>query len=260
MYEPYAVLVRTCLRDKDTRAVHVAPGPITARAAGGLGLTPQEGTEMINKRSLARRALGLTKALAGEPGAIRGRRLGKTALKSALVLAAFGTGALSVAPAASARTVAQLDNSSVIAAAGTDGGVNFFRQTVGTALWHPEQVAPTGTTSLTPAVAQVGSSSVVTVAGPRNSLDFFWQAIGTTPWHEEQVAGPGTTFSTPSVAQVGRSSVITAEGPAHSLDFYWQTIGTTPVAPRASGPKQQRGFRAVGCSSGELDRHCQRRP
>ena len=40
-----------------------------------------------------------------------------------------------------AASVAQVGNSTVIAALGTDGSLTFYWQTIGSALWNPEQVA-----------------------------------------------------------------------------------------------------------------------
>jgi hypothetical protein len=89
--------------------------------------------------------------------------------------------------------VAQVGNSSVIAAAGPLGSLKFYWQTIGAVPWHPELVAGPGSTFSAPSVAQVGISSVIAAKGPANSLRFYWQFIGTVPWHPELVAGPGTT-------------------------------------------------------------------
>jgi hypothetical protein len=42
-------------------------------------------------------------------------------------------------------SVAQVGDSSVIAAVGRDDSLWFYWQTIGTAEWHPEEVAPAGT-------------------------------------------------------------------------------------------------------------------
>lgn len=42
-------------------------------------------------------------------------------------------------------SVAQVGDSAVIAAVGLDKSLWFYWQTIGTAIWHPEQVAPAGT-------------------------------------------------------------------------------------------------------------------
>ena len=52
-------------------------------------------------------------------------------------------------------SVAQVGDSSVIAANGLDGSLTFYWQTVGTAPWHAEQVAGPNTTESV-SVAQVG--------------------------------------------------------------------------------------------------------
>ena len=137
----------------------------------------------------------------------------------------------------SAPSVAQVGNSTVIAATGPDDSLLFYWQPIGSQQWNPEQVAGPGTTFAVPSVAQVGDSTVIAAQGPDNSLQFYWQPIGSQQWNPEQVAGPGTTFSAPSVAQVGNSTVIAAQGPDGSLQFYWQPIGSQQWNPeQVAGP------------------------
>jgi predicted chitinase len=123
-------------------------------------------------------------------------------------------------------SVAQVGDSTVIAAADTDGSLVFYWQPIGSQQWNPEQVAGPGHAFSSASVAQVGNSTVIATQGPDNSLLFYWQLIGSLQWNPEQVAGPGTTFWTPSVAQVGNSTVIAAQGPGGSLLQYWQPIGS----------------------------------
>jgi len=166
---------------------------------------------------------------------------GRVFARAAAMVVVCGTVGLGSAGVATAQHVAQVGNSSVIAAEGPGDSVYFYWQTIGTAPWHPEEVAAGETTYGEPSVAQVGNSSVIAAEGPGDSLYFYWQTIGTAPWHPEEVAGPGSIFTEfvggPSVAQVGNSSVIAAEGPNQTLDFYWQTIGTGPWHPEeVAGP------------------------
>ncbi len=56
----------------------------------------------------------------------------------------------------SVPSIAQVGDSSLIAASGADGNLMFYWQTIGTAPWHPEQVAGPGTTFSGPCVARVG--------------------------------------------------------------------------------------------------------
>jgi hypothetical protein len=87
----------------------------------------------------------------------------------------------------SAPSVAQVGNSSVIAAEGPGNSLNFYYQPIGASGWTPETAGVAGTTFSAPSVAQVGSSSVISAAGPDGSLDFYYQPIGAVPWHCEQV-------------------------------------------------------------------------
>lgn len=98
------------------------------------------------------------------------RKLARLALAGAV-----GAALLGPASAASATSVAQVGNSSVIAA----------RRLV---------VAGPGNTYSAPSVAQVGNSSVIAADTPNRALRFYWQTIGGVPWHPEHVAGAGTTF------------------------------------------------------------------
>jgi len=69
------------------------------------------------------------------------RKLAKLALA-----AAVGATFLGSASAASATSVAQVGNSSVIAAVGPNRALMFYWQTIGGVPWHPELVAGPGTT------------------------------------------------------------------------------------------------------------------
>jgi hypothetical protein len=89
----------------------------------------------------------------------------------------------------SAPSVAQVGDSSVIAAQGADDSLMFYWQTIGTAPWNAEQVAGPVTSMGPPAVAQVGRSSVIASRATGAIALFFWQSIGTVPWHQEQVTG-----------------------------------------------------------------------
>ena len=143
--------------------------------------------------------------------------------------------------------VAQVGNSSVIAAAGPGGSLQFYWQPIGSQQWNQEQVAGPGSASGA-SVAQVGNSSVIAAAGRSASLQFWWQPIGSQQCNQEQVAGPGSvTLESPSVAQVGKNTVIAAAAPGPaavvgglgSLQFYWQPIGSQQwnseqVAPAGS--------------------------
>ena len=94
----------------------------------------------------------------------------------------------------SSASVAQVGDSSVIAAVGVDGSLRYYWQTIGTTPWNPEQV-PTPvpiSTSSSASVAQVGDSSVIAAVGVDGSLWYYWQTIGTTPWNPEQVAPAGS--------------------------------------------------------------------
>ena len=85
-------------------------------------------------------------------------------------------------------SVAQVGDSSVIAAQGPDNSLLFYWQPIGSQQWNPEQVAGPGTTASAPSVAQVGNSTVIAAAAPDGSLQFYWQPIGSEQWNPEQVA------------------------------------------------------------------------
>ena len=181
--------------------------------------------------STTRSKMRITRGRNWLASAIRSRKLAKLTLAAAVGAAIIGP-----ATAASAREVAQVGTSSVIAVQGPHHSLLFYWQTIGGVPWHPEVVSGPGTAYSAPSVAQVGSSSVIAVEGPHHSLLFFWQTIGTVPWHPELVAGFGSTFSAPTVTQVGSSSVITAQGLFHSQKFYWQAIGGVPWHPELVAP------------------------
>ena len=85
--------------------------------------------------------------------------------------------------------VAQVGNSSVIAAVGDAGSLWFYWQTIGSAKWNTELVAGRNTT-LQASVAQVGDSSVIAAINNDSGLSFYWQTIGTAPWNPELVSPP----------------------------------------------------------------------
>jgi hypothetical protein len=89
----------------------------------------------------------------------------------------------------SAPSVAQVGNSTVIAAQGSGESLQFYWQPIGSGQWTREQVAGQLTTLLVPSVAQVGNSTVIAALGPRGILHFYWQPIGSGQWTHEQVAG-----------------------------------------------------------------------
>jgi len=135
-----------------------------------------------------------------------------------------------------AASVAQVGNSSVIAAVGADGSVWFLFQPIGSGGWRPELVAaPTNSPNSPPpfiaaSIAQVGNSSVIAAVSSDGSLWFYWQTIGTGPWNPELVAAATSTSSpvtAASIAHVGNSAVIAAVHQDGTLSFYWQTIGAT---------------------------------
>jgi len=63
-------------------------------------------------------------------------------------------------------SVAQVGDSTVIAAADTDGSLVFYWQPIGSQQWNPEQVAGPGVAFSPPSVAQVGDSTVIAARGP----------------------------------------------------------------------------------------------
>ena len=141
------------------------------------------------------------------------------------------------------RRVAQVGNSSVIAAQAPDHSLLFYWQNIGSGQWSREQVAGPGTTGLDPQIAQVGNSSVIVTAGGAEPAAahpalFYWQPIRAGSWNPEELPFPNATRFAPSVAQVGNSSVIAAQiAVDNSLRFYWQDIGSGQWNPeQVAGP------------------------
>jgi hypothetical protein len=128
--------------------------------------------------------------------------------------------------------VAQVGNSSVIAAQGPSG-LDFYWQAIGSPTWSPAQVvAGVDATQGTPAIAQVGQSTVIAAQTPSGQINFYYQPIGSPTWSKpQQVTGsasgsPAGTYGYPSVTQVGNAAVIVAQGPGATLWMFWQQIGT----------------------------------
>ena len=119
-----------------------------------------------------------------------------------------------------------LGNSTVIAAAGTDG-LDFYWQPIGGSGWNHQLVSGPGTLSQYPSIAKSGNSTVIAAENPNLGLDFYWQPIGGSGWNHQQVAPSGPGFSISSIAQVGSSSVIVADGPNVGQRFYFQPIGSS---------------------------------
>ena len=127
--------------------------------------------------------------------------------------------------------VAQVGNSSVIAAEGTDGSLQFYWQAIGSPRWADEQVAGPGTTTGAPEIAQVGNSSVIAAPGPNGTIDYYYQPIGAARWSPVQIVSnaseaPRSGYGWPSIAQVGSATVIVAQGPSASLWRFSQPIGS----------------------------------
>ena len=133
-------------------------------------------------------------------------------------------------------SIAQVGQSTVIAAQTPSGQINFYYQPIGSSTWSPAQQV-TGSASGSPAgtygdpsITQVGNATVIAATGPGGTLWMFWQQIGTAKWHAEPVGGQNLTYTQPSVAQVGQETVI-AVGVGTALDTYSQTIGGTTWTP-----------------------------
>jgi hypothetical protein len=128
--------------------------------------------------------------------------------------------------------VAQVGNSSVIAAQGPNG-LDFYWQAIGSPTWSPAQVvAGVDATQGTPAIAQVGQSTVIAAQTPSGQINFYYQPIGSPTWSKpQQVTGsasgsPAGTYGYPAVTQVGNAAVIVAQGPGATLWMFWEQIGS----------------------------------
>lgn len=80
----------------------------------------------------------------------------------------------------------------MIAAVGQDGGLWFFWQGIGDAVWSPPQQVPALVPISSASVTQVGNASGIAAIGQDGSLWFFWQIIGTEPWETRKVASAGS--------------------------------------------------------------------
>ena len=155
---------------------------------------------------------------------------------------------------ASSTSIAQVGNSTVIAAVSADAGIWYYWQPIDGSGWNPEQVASPNTASSV-SITQVGNSSVIVAVHKDGSLWYYWQTIGAKGWNPEQVSGPNTASSA-SIAQVGNSSVIAAVGADGGLWYYWQTIGAK--GEPGTGGQSEYGLFSVDYTSGKLlgDRRC----
>jgi hypothetical protein len=126
-----------------------------------------------------------------------------------------------------------------IAVEGADHSLLFFRAVNGSATWHKQTVAGTGTAFSAfsaPSMTTNGADVNIAAEGVNGSLDFYWQVTGSRTWSAEQVAGPGTTSSAPSIATDGNDVNIAAEGANGGLDFYWAVNGTQTWNPEQVAP------------------------
>jgi hypothetical protein len=133
----------------------------------------------------------------------------------------------------SAPSLAQVGNSSCIAAQGPDDELLFYWQTIGSPIpWSPgETVAGLPLAGSAPSLAQIGNSACIAAQSPDNALTFYSQTIGANTWNTEILAVANTTFSAPSLAQIGNSACIAVQGSSNSITFYWQTIGANTWNP-----------------------------
>jgi len=119
------------------------------------------------------------------------------------------TGPASGSPAGSygQPSIAQVGNSTEIAATGPNGTLWMFWQQIGTTKWNAEQVGSPDQIYTNPAIAQVGEQTVIAV-GVNDALDTYTQTIGGTTWTPYQVATSEDGFYDPSITQVGNDEVI----------------------------------------------------
>jgi hypothetical protein len=141
--------------------------------------------------------------------------------------------------------VAQIGNSTGIAAQGENDSLHYYWQQIGSPHWSAaQQVGGSGGTLGKPALAQVGKSAVIAAQGPGDVIDFYYQPFGSPTWSKaQQVTGsasgsPAGPYGDPAITQVGNSTVIAAQGPGATLYMFWQQIGS-PVwhAQRVAGAK-----------------------
>jgi hypothetical protein len=140
---------------------------------------------------------------------------------------AAGPGTIAVNP--TGESVAQVGESSVITAPGSDSSLEVYWQAIGAAGWTPDQVFGSQNISYT-SVAQVENSAVIAASISDGSLWFYWKTIGAPAiggWNPEQVSPLPAGFSSAqlAVAQVGQSTVIAAFGSDFNLWVFSQPIG-----------------------------------
>jgi hypothetical protein len=139
----------------------------------------------------------------------------------------------------SVPSVAQVGDSTVIAAQGPDNSLLFYWQPIGSLQWNPEQVAGPGTTFWTPSVAQVGNSTVIAAQGPGGSLLQYWQPVGSQQWNTEQVTGTGSGAGfVVSEAQFGQ--MFPDRNPFYTYDGLVAAIAAYPAFATIGGETVQQ--------------------
>jgi hypothetical protein len=82
-----------------------------------------------------------------------------------------------------------------IAVEGAHHRLLFFWAVNGSATWHKQTVAGTGTAFSAfsaPSMTTNGADVNIAAEGANGGLDFYWAVNGTQTWNPEQVAPPGT--------------------------------------------------------------------
>ena len=145
----------------------------------------------------------------GSPAGSR-RPVSGSLLAAAVVM--LGLAGAAPAMANTAPSMITNGNDVNIAVEGANHSLLFFRAVNGSATWHKQTVAGTGTAFSAPSMAPDGKDVNIAVEGANHSLLFFRAANGSATWHKQTVAGTGTAFSAPSMIPDGKDVNIAVEG------------------------------------------------
>ncbi len=123
----------------------------------------------------------------------------------------------------SGPTIAQVGDSTVIAALGPNGSLDFWWQRIGSPRWNgPETVASAGYSP--PGLAQVGNASAIVDAGRLGGAIYYTQPIGAIGWSPAQPIDANAFTAElifdqprPAIAQVGNSAMVAAQSGTSEL-------------------------------------------
>ena len=143
----------------------------------------------MRKIIISRATAGALAVLCRGKGSPAGSR--RTVSGSLLAAAVVMLGLAGAAPAMAntAPSMITSGNDVSIAFEGANHSLLFFWAVNGTATWHKQTVAGTGTAFSAPSMVPDGKDVSIAVEGANHRLLFFWKVNGSATWHKETVAG-----------------------------------------------------------------------